>query len=160
MILQENKHCLNWAVEHGQLAGPVDGANIAASLVQDYRLLIHPDSVKMYLRTEIYSDDAYLAAMEVAAQQGFKYTYTPTAIKMATLHAGHTSLEMTNIAGRSNAVLMAHTFVDHEAHNGSKRRNAYLFRGLPTLSKMVRFSRNKCQLTCRIRMVVDMRIYI
>ena len=138
MIPQENKHCLNWAVNHGALDDPADDG-IGPSLTPDYKLLIQPDSVKMYLRTEIYSDDAYLAAMEVAAQQGFKYTYTPTAIKMATLHAGHTSLEMTNIAGRSNAVLMAHTFVDHEAHNGSKRRNPYLFRGPPTLSKMYNY---------------------
>ena len=138
MTPHENKHCLNWAVNHGTLQSP-DETGVENSLKEDYKLQIEPASVKMFLRTEYYTEDAYVAAMEAGQQQGFKYNYTPTAIRTKTLSEGHTSIEMTNLAVRSNPLLIAHTFVDHEAHNGSKRRNPYLFRAPPNLQKMYNY---------------------
>ena len=137
MTPHESKHCLNWAVNHGTEANPADG--VAPSIAENYKLQIHPESVKMFVRTEILSDDAYLAAMQAGQMQGFKYTYTPTAIRTKTLSAGHTSIEMSNLAPRSNPIFMAHTFVDHEAYNGNKQRNPYLFRAPPSLAKMYNY---------------------
>ena len=138
LIPYENIHCLNWAVNYGDLGNPTD-VGVNNSIGTNYKLQIQPDSVKMFLRTEYLTDEAYLAAMEVGQQEGFKYNYTPSAIKTKTLGVGHTRVEDTDFAPRSNPVMYCHTFVDHTAYTGSKRRNAYLFRPPPSLSRMYNY---------------------
>lgn len=138
MVPYENTHCINWAVNYGPLAAPVQ-AGIAASVAPDYKLQIDPNSVKMFLRTEYLTDEAYLSVMEAGQQQGFKYNFTPTAIKTKTLSLGQQQVDETDFAPRANPVMYCHTFVDHTAFIGAKRRNPYLFRPPPTLSKMYNY---------------------
>ena len=58
-------------MNHGTVQSP-DEAGVENSLKEDYKLQIEPASVKMFLRTEYYTEDAYVAAMEAGQQQGFK----------------------------------------------------------------------------------------
>ena len=133
LVPYDNIHCLNWAVDYE------DANTVADSTAENYKLQIQPDSVKMFLRTEYMTDDAYIAVMEAGQQHGFIYNYTPTAIKTKTLNLGHTRVEDNDFAPRARPLMYAQTFVAHAAYTGNKIRNPYLFRPPPTLAKMFNY---------------------
>ena len=133
LVPYDNIHCLNWAADYQTQQ------HLADSMVENYKLQIDPNSVKMFLRTEYLTDEAYIAVMEAGQQHGFTYNYTPTAIKTKTLNLGLTRVEDADFAPRAKPVMYCQTFVDHAAYTGGKIRNPYLFRPPPTLSKMYNY---------------------
>ena len=133
-------HSLNWSVDWGANLAEPDNAGVADSLADNYRIEIDVPEVTFHMRKEILTDSAYAAAMDVAKNSGgFMYNYTPTVIKTKTLQPQTMGVEMSDYSPRANPLMLAHTFVLHDAYNGAKRYNPYFFSPPETLAKFYNY---------------------
>ena len=132
------EHYLNWCVNWGpNLNQP---AADFPDVVGDYVIRIVPDSMKFMLRCELMKDHAYVAAIEAAKNtDGFILNYHPTSIRTFSIPHDRMSFEAHDMMPRHRPTMVALFLINHEAYNGVKHYNPYLFMPPEELRRILYF---------------------